>query len=70
VQRQFTNADRALQRCSNASNELELHCLSAANPFLVCLNCIETRPENRQKFFSGFQAAMTRKPLRGLVGLA
>ena len=52
VQHEFTRAVRALQRCSNASDELELHCLSAANPFLFCLSASASHAQVTKSFFS------------------
>jgi hypothetical protein len=54
LQQKITRAVHALTRCRNASNELELHCLSAANPFLFRLIGLASRPGSAEKFFSEF----------------
>ena len=49
--REFTRVFRALERCRDARDEMELHCLSAANPFFFRVARVGQRHEDEEKFF-------------------
>ena len=60
VQREFTSALLAHRWCSNASNELELHCLSAPIQSRVARAHRVERLEAAKKFFQRFRLALTK----------